>query len=198
MRKTYLLSDSHLNHEKIKTYCVRPDDFTERIDKNVRQTVKDTDTLIHLGDVGIHHPEVFMKTVAAWPGKKILVRGNHDQKSCSYYMDNGFDFACDALIYRSCWLTHKPASFLPEGTHLNIHGHLHNVWDGFVDTDPEKKNDEFMQATTLGHLLHPWQRLFAVEYTNYGVVEFDKFTANTDNRYKSMGPKGLEFIKGSK
>jgi hypothetical protein len=36
-------------------------------------------------------------------------------------------------------------------------------------------------------LLHPWQRLFAVEYTDYRPVEFDKFIHRPD-KYQARGP----------
>jgi calcineurin-like phosphoesterase family protein len=189
--KTYLIADTHLNHEKIKTWCDRPDDFTERLDKNVCQIVKPGDLLIHLGDVGIGKTDSFMPTVQKWKAlgmRLVLVRGNHDTKSPQFYMDNGFDFCCDAFVYRGIWLTHKPwHGALPTGTHLNVHGHLHNVWHGFLSNDPEKEKDEFTVATQLGHLLNPWQRLFAAEYTNYSPVEFDKFIQKPD-KYQARGP----------
>lgn len=190
--KTYLISDPHLNHDNIKTYCQRPDDFTDRIDKNVHAIVKDEDILINLGDIGIGKPEGYMKLVQAWPGRKILVRGNHDQKSCQWYMNNGFDFACDGMIYRGCWLTHKPSDVLPLGTNINIHGHLHNIWDGFHSDEPEAQTSEFVMAAKAGRLAHPWQRLFAIEYTDYKPVEFDKFV-NKSDRYQARGPKKREY-----
>lgn len=186
--KTYLISDPHLNHDKIKTYCQRPDNFTELIDRNVREAVKPDDLLINLGDIGIGKPEGYMGIINTWPGRKILVRGNHDQKSCQWYMDHGFDFACDGMVYRGAWLTHKPATALPEGTSINIHGHLHNVWDGFYPDDPERAAEsEFVKAAKLGRLQMPWQRLFAIEYTDYRPVEFDKFVAKPD-KYQARGP----------
>jgi calcineurin-like phosphoesterase family protein len=186
--KTYIISDTHLNHDKIKTYCDRPDDFTEQINRNIARIVKPEDLLIHLGDVGIGRYEGFVEMVREWPGRKILVRGNHDSKSCQWYMEHGFDFACDAMIYRGCWLTHRPwLNELPEGTHLNLHGHLHNVWHGFYPEDPEAEEQEFNQAAKSGKLVRPWHRLFAVEYTNYTPVCFDKFVTKPD-KYQARGP----------
>lgn len=186
--KTYIMADSHLNHNNIKTWCDRPDDFTERIHKNVHAIVKPEDLLIHIGDVGMDKTDSFMLMVKAWPGRKVLVRGNHDGKSCQFYMENGFDFANDGFIYRGIWLTHKPwLRELPYGTHLNVHGHLHNVWDGFYPDDPEGEQNAFVTAAHRGRLLKPWHRLFAIEYTNYAPVEFDKFIAKPD-KYQARGP----------
>jgi hypothetical protein len=36
-------------------------------------------------------------------------------------------------------------------------------------------------------LKHPWQRLFAIEYTDYRPVEFNKFVSHPD-KYQSRGP----------
>lgn len=153
--------------------------------------MKPDDTLIHLGDVGIDKtegPDGFMKYVRDWPGRKVLVRGNHDNKSCVYYMEHGFTFACDMLEFRSVLLTHKPwLDPLPRSCHLNVHGHLHNCWDGFLPGDPEKEQEEFVFAAKNGRLVRPWHRLFAVEYTNYFPIEMEKFIAKPD-KYKARGP----------
>src|SRR5579859_3947400 len=37
-------------------------------------------------------------------------------------------------------------------------------------------------------LKHPWQRLFAVEYTDYRPVEFNKFIAHPE-KYQARGPR---------
>jgi calcineurin-like phosphoesterase family protein len=177
----YLFSDSHFNHQNIATYCQRPADFTEIIIKRWNETVSKDDTVIHLGDVAIgKKSEWIMPTL---PGRKILVRGNHDrQQSCGWWMDHGFDFACDGMKFRNMWLTHEPSS-LADGCELNIHGHLHNIWDGFRNPE-DKRMDCFRERK----LKNPWQRLFACEYTDYRPVEFNKFISHPD-RYQARYPK---------
>lgn len=171
----YLISDTHFNHFKIATYCQRPENFTEILLRNLRQILKQEDTLIHLGDVFLHKKPDWL---GDWPGRKVLVRGNHDRKhGCDWWMNNGFDFACDGMKFRNCWLTHEPSTSLADGTELNLHGHLHNIWHGF-QPDGEKYTK----------LRHPWQRLFAVEYTQYMPVEFDKFVSHPE-KYQARGPK---------
>jgi calcineurin-like phosphoesterase family protein len=178
--KIYLISDTHFNHANIATYCDRPEDFTETLIKRWAATVKPEDQIIHLGDVFIGKPEGWD---AIWPrltGKKTLIRGNHDRKrSSTWWMTHGFDSAVDSLILRRCWLTHEPATELPPGCILNIHGHLHNIWHGF---EPHH-GDVLKQSTKLNNT---WQRLFAVEYTDYRPVEFEKFVAQPD-KYQARG-----------
>jgi len=154
--------------------------------------VRPEDVLLHLGDVGIDKaegPEGFMKLVREWSGTKWLVRGNHDTKGALWYTEHGFHFAADAILFRGVWCTHKPSNTLPEGAHTNLHGHLHNVWDGFGKDDPEAKNNEFVSAYHAGRLANSFQRLFAVEYTDYKPVEFDTFVAKGHIKYQSMGPR---------
>lgn len=180
----YLISDTHFKHENMKTYCDRPADFTERLIKNWNQVVKPEDTVIHLGDVAIGSLEHWDWIVPSLPGIKILIRGNHDrQRSVSWWMNHGFNFACDGMRFRNCWLTHEPDTSRAGGCELNIHGHLHNIWHGFAANAGDERD-----ATEQKRLRNSWQRLFAVEYTNYMPIEFDKFVAHPD-KYQARGPK---------
>ena len=184
--KVYLIADTHFNHANIATYCQRPEDFTDILLRNLRKTLTVEDTLIHLGDVFIGRRPPWL---GDWPGRKILIRGNHDrQHSNTWWMEHGFDFACDGMAFRNCWLSHEPRPNLPIGE-LNIHGHLHNIWSGFnyegKDVINVATGKPFGLPTQLDN---PWQRLFAVEYTNYMPVEFDKFVSHPD-KYQAKGPK---------
>lgn len=176
--KVYLISDTHLNHNNIATYCDRPVDFTERIIFNWQRTVKPEDLAIHLGDVFIGKVEGWMAIYPRLTGNKILIRGNHDrQRSVTWWMQHGFRFACDGMRFRNCWLTHEPDTSRAGGCDLNIHGHLHNIWDGFHPND----------GKTIERKYPAWQRLFAVEYTNYMPIEFDKFVSHP-HKYKAVRP----------
>lgn len=177
----YLISDTHFNHANIATYCDRPKDFTELIIKRWHETVKPEDLVIHLGDVQIGRKSEWI--MAELPGRKTLVRGNHDrEKSNMWWMEHGFDFSCDGLKFRNCWLTHEPSTSLADGCELNIHGHLHNIWHGF---------GAHIEALNPGRLRNSWQRLFAIEYTDYRPVEFEKFVGHPD-KYQARGLVGVE------
>ncbi len=159
--------------------------------------------MIHLGDVQIGKKSDWI--MPSLPGRKILIRGNHDRQwSNTRWMQAGFDFACDSMQFRSCLLTHEPANAvinsngykpygavewgLPQGCLLNIHGHLHNMWHGFHKPERIARDKEMLHEDYTKKLKHPWQRLFAVEYTDYRPVEFDKFVSNPD-KYQARGPK---------
>jgi hypothetical protein len=90
------------------------------------------------------------------------------------------------MIFRHVWITHRPAQSLPPHTYLNIHGHLHNIWHGFHKDEPDTR---FINRA--GRLQNRWQRLFAVEYTDYRPVEFEHFLSDPD-RYQARGPVAAE------
>lgn len=183
----YIISDTHFNHDKIKTYCDRPDNFTEKIVQNWRKTVKPEDLVLHLGDVFIGKQEGWNYIYPFLPGRKVLVRGNHDRNhSNGWWMEHGFDFSCDGMLFRSVWLSHEPAQSLPEGAVLNFHGHLHNIWHGFHKNAEEGSSENETWKTQ--RLRSDWQRLFAIEYTNYMPVNFDKFLHKPD-QFQAKGPK---------
>lgn len=182
--KFFLIADTHLNHANIATYCDRPSNFTDMIIKRWNERVTWEDTVIHLGDVAIGPRGLVENQIRSLSGRKILVRGNHDRaSSLGWWMDHGFDFACDGMRFKNCWLTHEPDTSRAGGCDLNIHGHLHNIWHGFA---PNAGAEEV--ATKEGRLRNPWQRLFAIEYTNYYPVEFTDFVDHPD-KYQARRPK---------
>jgi calcineurin-like phosphoesterase family protein len=179
----YLIADTHLNHANIATYCDRPRDFTGMIIKRWNAIVKPEDLVIHLGDVAIGPKQLIEFQVRSLAGRKVLVRGNHDNAGGNnWWMEHGFDFACDAMLFRNHWLTHEPAKELPPNCQANIHGHLHNIW-GKKTPAPNQEGYVLNEK-----LAHPWQRLFALEYTNYMPVEFEKFVSHPD-RWLARGPR---------
>lgn len=124
-RRIWLITDTHFNHAKLVEYEGRPTDFTEQIIKNWKGVVSPADVTIHLGDVIMSNAGSLSELLKAIPGKKVLVRGNHDRRKPSWYLNHGFDFVCDSFLLDEVWFTHIPADSLPDGARTNIHGHLH-------------------------------------------------------------------------
>lgn len=153
------------NHDRMKTHCERPEDFTERIIKNCQEMIQPEDLVIHIGDVAIGNRRTVKDIMAELPGTWMLVMGNHDtMHSKNWWIRNGFAFACDAMVYNDVWFTHEPSNDLPKGCKWNIHGHLHN-WALKDGRQPFAK---------------PHQLLFAVEYTGYRPVNLEKFISQPD------------------
>lgn len=181
--RIWLTTDTHYNHYNIMKHCGRPVDFEERIERGLYSNIKATETLIHLGDIALpEDAEAHEMYVQKWPWKKILVRGNHDKRSLSWYVKHGWTFACDGLrldVYgKKVWLSHRPA---PLGDwDINIHGHCHNLDQKFV----QRVNVE-LDATerTNKHVL------LALEYTNYQPITLERVI-------QRGAPRGREIIFG--
>ena len=149
----WIIADTHFLHRKIAEYCGRPQGFETLIMQNL-EVVRPNDILIHLGDLEFGRYEPFW-TWCNWSAcTKVLIRGNHDHKSISYYMERGFDFCCDSFELRKYGkhirFSHKP--YIGYGKHdVNIHGHMHN--DDHHD-----------------YILDEKSKLISLEYNNYKPV----------------------------
>lgn len=126
---TWLIADTHLNHDAICEYAGRPLDHGDRLRAACRRLIAAQDTLIHLGDVIFYHAETLADWLAGIPATiKILVRGNHDKShSDVWFQRAGFSTVCDGMIYKGCLLTHAPVRDMCFP--LNIHGHWHSMPD---------------------------------------------------------------------
>ena len=156
MNKTWLISDTHWGHDNIIKYEDRPKDHDVIMLKNWVSMIEWNDTVIHLGDL------FFGKGIQYLPqltGNILLVRGNHDTKSNSWYRDNGITMVLDAFTLKTHGnefvFTHAP---LPNmcGFDYNIHGHLHRNTHRAFDSSEQ-------------HLL------FSIEQEDYKPVELNKF-----------------------
>jgi len=157
-RRTWVYSDPHIFHEKLITIGVRPPDFQDQFFTNYYDLVRPNDRVISLGDMAWKVNSSLPPLLLPLPGYKILVRGNHDRsKSCNWWMNNGFDFCCDGFRERNIYFSHEPVDVLPDGCDINIHGHLHDIWNSH--------HNEYIPK--------PFHFLFSLEYENYKPVLLD-------------------------
>ncbi len=159
--KAYIISDTHFNHEAIIKYCKRPDNHEAMMSTGMAQ-IQASDLLIHLGDVCIGNDAVVHSNIGTLECRKVLVMGNHDSKSWSWYMEHGWDFVCDSFKLKYCGknicFSHKPQPWDGDWE-INVHGHLHNLGH---------RDKEFKE-------LKKWHRLYAPELMGYRPIELSKF-----------------------
>lgn len=154
----WLITDTHFGHDAMVHYCGRPKDFTERIKAAWYRDVAWNDVVYHLGDIGSKHKD--LEDVSALPGHKILIRGNHDKRSYSWYLEHGFSAVMESCLLQvygqRVLLSHIPQ---PDLGHydINIHGHFHNT--NFRRHEPH-----------IASILTPKHKLFALEYHGYGPI----------------------------
>lgn len=151
----WITSDTHLGHDKMVEYCMRPQDHSEVILNNLKKMdSKPGDVLIHLGDICIGNEEIWQNELYRALSEKGLIiwltKGNHDKKSDKWYLERVFHFVCETFTINMYGLnilfSHKPIK--DNGYDLNIHGHFHN--SDHKRHEPElvaiKNNKQFLYA----------------------------------------------------
>ncbi len=134
-RRYWIITDTHFGHEKIKEFCDRPDDFESKLLKYMKECIGVNDVLIHLGDVAWYDEAKWHAEIMNVPCfRKWLIKGNHDRKTQSWYLNQGWDFVGETLsmnIYKKRLIfSHKPLLNLTASDKtldFNIHGHFHNL-----------------------------------------------------------------------
>ena len=160
--ETYITTDSHFGHDKIKEYCGRPDNYAELIYNEWKNLTSDQ-MLINLGDICWGNNAQWHKDmIESLKCKKILVRGNHDKKSDNWYMNHGWDFVCETFTIskhnKIILFSHEPKAW--DGYFdINIHGHLHN-------------SQHHLDNKLLGIQRHG-QYLVCIEDLNYKLIRLD-------------------------
>lgn len=124
MTKEWIISDTHFGHNNIERYQDRPKNWEDKIIEQWNFYVHSDDIIYHLGDFSLCNKESYKVFMEILPGRKILILGNHDKFSRSYYLNNGWVNVVDNLTLGNLIFTHAPLMKIPEGLY-NIHGHLH-------------------------------------------------------------------------
>lgn len=98
---TWFWSDQHFGHKNVIGFCDRPfhDEFymKEKLIQYHNRLVKPEDLVIWVGDTFFYHsPDEMKETLARFNGRKILVRGNHDQKPRAM-MNAGFELCVEEM-----------------------------------------------------------------------------------------------------
>ena len=175
--KIWLTTDTHFNHEKLKTMGKgRPDDYEQRLWKSLK-AIPQTDTLIHLGDICIGDDEAVHKKLfeEVWC-RKVLVKGNHDNKSDNWYYEHGWDFVCHETVIKAfgklILLKHIPLGVEHKGElNLHIHGHLHGTGD-----ESHRAGEVFVE----GGIHDPrWHYDVAPDTHNYQAVTLESIIKKT-------------------
>lgn len=158
--KTFIITDTHLGHDKMVEYCGRPPDHSERILESLKAIPKGS-TLIHLGDICIgKDAEWHLKLMEALDSvHKILIRGNHDHKSDQWYREHGWNEVYDVMEKEYCGrMIHFSHIPIPNCGMLNVHGHMHN-------------NEHRMSEDMKSWYSEDTHKLLAIEYTDLKPVD---------------------------
>ena len=148
--KTYLITDTHWDHDLMQKYCGRPADFGQRIINQWQATVQPQDIVYHLGDVTWGSQGQLQQIMNGLPGTKILIRGNHDRNhSNNWFIQAGFSAVLEKAQTSGVVLSHFPALLNQEELDrgiINIHGHFHN-------NSPNRWEPKIKDKITSNHFL---------------------------------------------
>lgn len=174
----WITTDTHLGHRKMEEYCNRPSDFEFRIQKGFK-VLTESDVLIHLGDVCIGEDAKWHEMMIRYlPCKKWLVRGNHDKKTNSWYLEHGWDFVGEEIrmkYYNRIIIafSHYPIKYNNDFD-INIHGHFHNHLHRLLEHRWVVEGEEERNRDTLS-ILTDKHKLIALENTNYQLTNLETF-----------------------
>lgn len=146
----YLYSDPHLGHRNLaETFTVtgadgvvrpaRPFATVEQMNQTLlqryREVVQPADVVWWLGDVCFKPTASLIDAIAALPGTRHLIFGNHDRENVGRYQRMGFQKMRSSWQTEDMLITHipvHPRSLARRGTPwVNVHGHTHSVcYDG--------------------------------------------------------------------
>ncbi len=140
MSKIYYISDLHLFHNKVLQLSNRPfsdiEEMHQTIIKNWNQTVTSKDVVYIIGDLGMYHSKEITQILRSLPGRKVLIKGNHDIENLKYRplrecfvdiknMDTIQDQGQKIVL---CHYPFEEWNGYYRG-HYHIHGHIHEKQD---------------------------------------------------------------------
>lgn len=143
----FFIGDPHLGHRNIAKF--RP--FVKDVNDNDDQICAEWKAVVHkrgivyvMGDAAF--TQEGLDRIAALPGKKILIKGNHDDMVSTAAQSAVFDEIHGMLKYKGMWLTHCPMHPDELRGKPNVHGHVHSkpimkkTWWGGSKLDPRYLN----------------------------------------------------------
>ena len=142
----YTIGDLHLPlgiDKPMNVFGSRWDNYVERIERNWSAAVRDEDTVVIPGDFSwatyIEQAERDFDFLEALPGKKILLKGNHDYWWTTMSKLNEFT----ALHgYRSISFLHNNSYTVGDISVCGTRGWLYPSWRGFSEDDEKYFNRE--------------------------------------------------------
>jgi calcineurin-like phosphoesterase family protein len=126
MSNIWFCSDLHFGHKNIGKFrgCADEEANRKAICDDWLRVVTKRDEVYVLGDACFTMETV--NTFAGLPGKKHLIRGNHDTLDTQVYLKY-FSGVYGLLKYKGFWLSHAPIHPNELRGKMNLHGHVHNA-----------------------------------------------------------------------
>lgn len=127
MSRVLFIGDLHLGHKNIHKFRKEfssQEEHEELILENLHKYVRPRDKVFYLGDAAFNNEVT--RRLAGVPGRKVLVRGNHDNAQFHEYVQV-FEDVQGIMRYKYAWLSHCPIHPQELRGKINIHGHVHSA-----------------------------------------------------------------------
>ena len=143
----FFTGDPHLGHKNIATFRTFIKNTVENTAYFVEQWHKHINKrsmVFMLGDVAFDNES--LDIIGNLPGRKILIKGNHDDFLLTSRQATVFEEIHGMLSYKRMWLTHCPIHpHEMRKRKANLHGHVHHAtvhkgWGPFRRPDPRYIN----------------------------------------------------------
>lgn len=132
-----LISDTHFLHRRLAeeyepSRSALPQDHNRFMVEAWRQAVAPEQVIVHLGDLALGKSDGFAAIAPRLPGRKFLMRGNHDRRSRSWYREHGFELIPPFWLDYRGWkvrFQHNPDyehKIVCYPRHILVHGHVHS------------------------------------------------------------------------
>ena len=98
--------------------------------ENWNKVVTKNDKVFVAGDVSFYNKEKTTEIINQLYGKKILIKGNHDQRNNQWWMDVGFSSVSDYTIIYKEWfiISHEPPTYYNDCMpYYFLYGHCHST-----------------------------------------------------------------------
>lgn len=183
--RIWLVSDTHFGHAMLVEEGHREFNYEQKVIDNIKAVVKPDDLLINLGDFAFKDPDhLWAKEWDTIDCKKMLVLGNHDKRTLTYYMEHFHTVVHTfTMMYASKYIlfSHKPKC--ADKYSMNIFGHFHN-------------GNHHLSEPALTEVLGAKHCMLSLEATKMRPVELGwlmgKFTADRFRKNEQTGYNIIE------
>lgn len=136
MSNIYFTADPHLGHKnihKLRSFVDSPEQNTQLFLREAARKLSKRSVTYFLGDVAFDLDS--LKLIDKLKGRKILIKGNHDDKVPTRDQLKVFEEIQSLVKYKRFWLSHAPIHHDELRGKRNIHGHVHNatILDGIKE-----------------------------------------------------------------
>ncbi len=171
-KRVFVISDLHLDHTNIISYCNRPFQSTEEMNRSIikkwNETVRQDDVVYFLGDMSFGRES---RKIDYWAGKLngniTFIKGSHDRSKKIKFLDSFVLWHGDNKFL----LIHDPENAPEKWNGWIIHGHCHNNDLKNYPFINGKKKTINVSVEVINYKPLDMDKLFELDFENIDIME---------------------------